>query len=262
MFAEYDCAGNKIALTDEMLEDGTVTAPADLKYDQLIGFEGKGVKEGDQVVLEVRIKNADGSMARNCLNGMRALGDFFHTQRHVRNRIKMVQNGLLLAHSSLAGEIPGVEVDLPRAYDTELEDGPDFVDVGNEHLVYHVKSADSIPRSADYVPDVANEEFVFGVNLKRAQANVVVFEKGVGLTGSCGTGSVAVFSSLIKRGYDQRVLAERFRADLIQPGKFPAGELHLATQDGRVTVFGSTVLKRIIQDGVSVGFSRHEFLTR
>lgn len=249
MFAEYDCVGNKIVLTDEMdLKSGECAEPKGISYDQLIGFQIDEVLD-DTVKAQVAIKNKDGSMAKNCLNGMRALAQRLHSTGSSGKRIAMLRDDVLLAIGKQVGGITCVEVPLPRAYHTEHAGSPWFVDVGNEHLVYMVGSESEIDRPAGYVPEEYNEEFVFPLPKSSPfhdyGVGVWVFERGVGRTGSCGSGAVAVDAAMITKGYDQNVLFQQY-AD----GKF----LHTAVVNGRVSLFGATDLKRLHQSGTTQTF--------
>lgn len=196
-------------------------------------------------------RNADGSVAEMCGNGMRLFARY------------LVEAGLAggreFVVGSRAGDKPvrvhadsSVTVHMGPATITgssvAIVDGRDFsgvaVDVGNPHLVSVVDDdvADldlrEEPRyDSDVFPDGVNLEFVnpVGENALRMR----VHERGVGETRSCGTGTVAaVAAALHLAGTDTgestvdipggrvRVALRRGEATLTGPAEFVArGEL-------------------------------------
>lgn len=214
MKANYDCAGNKIFLADEMMQP-------DQEYDQAIYFQTGGVGDG---AVDVRIFNRDGSEAGNCLNGMRALSDLLHTQAGIKGKIRFLLNGIVLAESWEDETSKGVTVDFPKYQPGEVGK-PDRVVLGNEHLVHwRVKESVSLPH--DYIPRI-NEEFI--LDRKEKDIFAIVYEKGVGETASCGSGAVAIGYSAFQR-YGQ---CESYI-------HYPGGELQVQIGDSKIYLSGRT----------------------
>jgi diaminopimelate epimerase len=154
-------------------------------------------------------RNADGSVAEMCGNGMRVFARY------------LVEAGLAQGPEFLIGSRAGdkavvvhpdgsVTVHMGPATITgssvAIVDGQDFsgvaVDVGNPHLVSFVDDdvagldLGSAPRyDGDFFPDGVNLEFVNP--LGEGALRMRVYERGVGETRSCGTGTVAAVAAAL-----------------------------------------------------------------
>lgn len=208
-----------------------------------------GVESAGEWFMDYR--NADGSVAEMCGNGMRVYARY------------LVESGLVRASEFVVGSRAGdkpvhvhpgmtVTVDMGQAAITgssvAIVAGRDFsgvaVDVGNPHLVSIVDEdvaeldLREEPRyDSDVFPEGVNLEFVnpIGENALRMR----VHERGVGETRSCGTGTVAaVAAALHLAGTDTgestvdvpggrvKVVLRRGEAALTGPAEFVArGEL-------------------------------------
>ncbi|MTD53561.1 diaminopimelate epimerase [Amycolatopsis pithecellobii] len=156
--------------------------------------------------------NADGSFAEMCGNGMRVFAryladrglstgpEFVVGSRAGDKRVLVHPDGTVTVHMGQAS-INGASV--------AIVDGQNFsgvaVDVGNPHLVsivdHDVAELDlhEQPRyDEDFFPEGVNLEFVNP--LGEGALRMRVYERGVGETRSCGTGTVAAVAAALHLG--------------------------------------------------------------
>jgi diaminopimelate epimerase len=171
-----------------------------------VGADGfiRITKQNNQWFMDYR--NADGSIAEMCGNGIRVMARYLQERGHQpsgiysidtragRKFLAVPDTGDISVNMGQVSQIPG-EV-------SALENGNTYrgfnIDVGNPHAVVFVddlsqvgdlKVAPSVTPEDAY-PEGVNVEFVqFAEN---NQLNMRVFERGVGETQSCGTGTCAV----------------------------------------------------------------------
>ena len=171
-----------------------------------IGADGfiRITKQKNQWFMDYR--NADGSIAEMCGNGIRVMARYLQERGHQpsgiysidtragRKFLAVPDTGDISVNMGQVSQVPG-EISV-------LENGNTYrgfnVDMGNPHAVVFVddlstvgdlKVAPSVTPEDAY-PDGVNIEFVqFAEN---NQINMRVFERGVGETQSCGTGTCAV----------------------------------------------------------------------
>jgi diaminopimelate epimerase len=180
-------------------------------------------------------RNADGSIAEMCGNGVRVYARF------------LVAEGLAPAGELQLATRGGVRsVDVPATGDITVGMGQalvgddldidgvaaTFVDMGNPHAVVHVDSVEALSRldparkdlNVEYVEDVAP-----------GHIRMRVHERGVGETRSCGTGACAAVVATALRHGSPRGTA--YAVDV------PGGRLSVTWQeDGTVLLTGPAVL--------------------
>jgi diaminopimelate epimerase len=180
-------------------------------------------------------RNADGSIAEMCGNGVRVYARY------------LVEAGLAKpGHLRLATRGGVREVDVDRTGDIAVGMGPavvgeppdidgvlaTFVDMGNPHAVVHVPSVDALGVLNPTRKDL-NVEYVEDVG--PAHIRMRVHERGVGETRSCGTGACAA------------VVATALRLSVPRGTPFlvdvPGGRLTVSwLEDGTVLLSGPAVL--------------------
>jgi diaminopimelate epimerase len=191
-------------------EDNLTFTAAQVKRicDRITGIGADGfiriTKQNNQWFMDYR--NADGSIAEMCGNGIRVMARYLQERGHQpsgiysidtragRKFLAVPDTGDISVNMGQVSQVPG-EISV-------LENGNTYrgfnVDMGNPHAVVFVddlstvgdlKVAPSVTPEDAY-PEGVNIEFVqFAVN---NQLNMRVFERGVGETQSCGTGTCAV----------------------------------------------------------------------
>ena len=170
-------------------------------------FSAADSDDTSRTIAEMRVFNADGSIAEMCGNGVRCVA------RYLAER----GAGDAFAIATLAGRI-GVRVRAREPFDVEVEVGPvgfpndgraETIALAGTSFAFHEASLGN-PHAVAFVDDVdlydlvalgeaaqAHARFPAGVNLHLAQTidrstlRVRHFERGVGPTRACGTGAVA-----------------------------------------------------------------------
>jgi diaminopimelate epimerase len=180
-------------------------------------------------------RNADGSIAEMCGNGVRVYARF------------LVSEGLSQAGSLQLATRGGVRsVDVPAAGDITVGMGQavvgepvdidgekaTYVDMGNPHAVVAVPSVDALG-ALDPARKDLNVEYVEDVGAGHIRMRV--HERGVGETRSCGTGACAAVVATVLRLGSAR--GEPYVVDV------PGGRLSVTWQeDGEVLLSGPAVL--------------------
>ena len=171
--------------------------------------------EGDGALWFMDYRNADGSIAEMCGNGIRVFVRYLLDQDLVSGPVVEIatRDGLKVATALPDGRIRvtmGRPVVGSRPVVVTTADGAEFkalpADVGNPHAVSFVDDLDLLQLHAPSRWDPP-EEFPHGVNLEFVRQlgprhiAMRVFERGVGETHSCGTGTVAAAAA--SRVHDQ-----------------------------------------------------------
>ena len=209
MKALYNCANNIIALCSPEDDEG------DWIYDQLIFFTLI-----DEKKVEVKIFNKDGSLAGNCLNGLRALVHYLDSELKINHPLDFFQNNKKLGFSTFKNHKFYIGVEIPEVVETK---NPMRIKLGNEHLVFwHLGLNFNKPQN--YIPQT-NEEYILNYNGNIATTRV--YESGVGETGSCGSGAVAVgYYLFLKYGNKEFVI------------RYPGGDLETIIENNQILLSG------------------------
>ena len=238
-FAKYHGLGNDFLVVDlrsappdeavRAQDPATVIALCDRQF----GVGGDGVlailpsTTGDDA--RMRVLNSDGSEAEMCGNGLRCVVKELHDRGGVAKEEMAIDTGAgrlvcqligpkitvsMGAPRLLRGEIPMVGPLGERCVEQPIEvPGQPIrtitcVSMGNPHAITFVGSREearhlaetvgpSIERHA-YFPQRTNAEFAFVKS--RTEIDLVVWERGAGLTLACGTGACATVVAAILTG--------------------------------------------------------------
>ena len=247
-FWKYHGLGNDFVLVEGPLMD---PARAQRVCDRRRGIGADGVvtilpPRTSGAAVEMHIYNPDGSVAEMCGNAVRCLARHLAETRGLDGRIR-IDTGAgtkeCTLHRGAGGAVTAVSVEMGPA---RLEGEQDFriggeslhavrVSMGNPHAVIF-DAAPSRERAAALGPSI-ERAVDGGVNVGFARAaagaiDLVVWERGAGLTDACGTGACAAAVAAVRRG-DAR------------PGtpvevRLPGGALQITVGDdlARVTMKG------------------------
>lgn len=223
-FVKVQGLGNDFVLIDEPHAHDFAPAFAPALCDRHFGVGADGVLlvlPGESGAARMRIVNADGSVAQMCGNGIRCFARFVVESRGLatndividtdagpkRCTLRRAEDGRVVAIRVAMGaprlrpeQIPLAEglLDVERTYDVF---GRRYVgravSMGNPHLVLLVDATGRALAEQVGPVLVAHPDFPEGTNVElavvhdRQTIEVVVYERGVGITLACGTGACA-----------------------------------------------------------------------
>ncbi|HEY6682063.1 MAG TPA: diaminopimelate epimerase [Propionibacteriaceae bacterium] len=244
---------------ESMLEIG----PADVRFicDRRAGVGADGLLravlakhvdgwDGDGALWFMDYRNADGSIAEMCGNGIRVFARFLLDQDLVSGPVVEVatRSGLKVATVLPDGRIRvtmGRVVVGSQSVVVTTADGADYkamtANVGNPHAVSFADNLDLLPLCAPPRWDPA-EEFPDGVNLEFVRElgprhiAMRVYERGVGETHSCGTGTVAAAAAARAHDQDLTPLPVTYRVDV------PGGTVEVELTENEAYLTGPAVL--------------------
>ena len=233
-FAKYHGLGN-----DFVLVEGPLMEPARARRvcDRHRGVGADGVvtilpPRTPGAAVEMHIYNPDGSVAEMCGNAVRCLARHLAERRGLEGRIR-IDTGAgtkeCTLHRGADGAVEAVSVEMGPA---RLEGEQDFqvgaeslhalrVSMGNPHAVLF-DPAPTRERAAALGPRI-EQAVAGGVNVGFARPgptgiDLVVWERGAGLTDACGTGACAATVAAVRRG--------DVRPDAPVEVRLPGGTLH------------------------------------
>ncbi len=130
--------------------------------------------------VKVKIYNQDGSTAKMCGNGVRAVAHFLKLQ----NSSILTDSGMVECHK-LEHDIVSAEITIKNI--KKINKKNYLINVGNQHKVHIVKNLSKIEKPKQL--NKYNYEFV---KILGNQYVSRVFERGVGETKACGSGAIAI----------------------------------------------------------------------
>lgn len=167
----------------------------------------------------VKIFNADGSNGNICLNGARCVADYLHktnkTPKKSPSKIFIVMGNKSIEHQILPSDegnnlLITQKIDIGTVQKTESYEKKflgHVVDVGNPHFIIlqektlswlrkHGKKIESYKK----FPNKTNVEFIWPkketVSPSMFEYNMIVYERGCGITQACSSGVAAVMTLL------------------------------------------------------------------
>jgi diaminopimelate epimerase len=190
-------------------------------------------------------RNADGSLAEMCGNGVRVVGKYLGDRGHVGGAFDLeTRAGVkhLELHADDHGAIDRVTVDmgapLLEGERTLDMDGDKVIatvlSMGNPHAVVFVDDVDEAPVTtlgpvlethAAFSPGRTNVEFAQVVD--RATVRQRTWERGVGETLACGTGACAVAVAAQVHGLAGRPLVIELRGGRLELDWSPGGTVRM-----------------------------------
>ena len=204
--------------------------------------------DGDLWFMDYR--NADGSIAETCGNGLRVFVRYLLQQDLAVGPMVPVatraglREATALPDGRIRVEMGPVSVE-DRHVCVQTADGKQYgaltADVGNPHAVTFTDDLDRLPLHAapswtplDAYPAGANVEFVRILGPHHIAMRV--FERGVGETRSCGTGTVAAAAAARLHARDEASLPVSYLVDV------PGGSVEVELTDTQAYLSGPAVL--------------------
>ncbi|MGC8480277.1 MAG: diaminopimelate epimerase [Acidimicrobiales bacterium] len=224
-----------------------------LLADRHYGIGADGVIEvvlSEGQIPKMILRNADGSLAEMSGNGLRCLGHFLSRQEYVSDATFEVMTGAgprlyrRLSSSPLSrtmvGETMMGEGSLQGSVTFASGEVGTLVDMGNPHLVLVEGKGHALPRDFDVESEGRrlSADFPRGINIEwiwpedDGSYSLVVYERGVGPTLACGTGTCASFLALsaVSALPDELVVHN------------PGGALSVRRDDGVLWLGGTSVM--------------------
>jgi diaminopimelate epimerase len=214
-FTKYHGLGNDFIVVDGPLMDA---ARARRICDRRRGIGGDGVltilpPRSPGAAATMHIYNSDGSVAAMCGNGIRCVARHVAEARGLDGDVVIDSDSgpkRCTIHRGARGEVEAISVEMGPARvegEQEFRVGAETlravrVSMGNPHAVLF--DAPTVERARAIGPEI--ERFVAGgVNVGFARPgpggiDLVVWERGAGLTDACGTGACAAAIASVRRG--------------------------------------------------------------
>jgi diaminopimelate epimerase len=219
-FHKYEGLGNDFIVVESRDPEHVSPARASRLCDRHFGIGGDGVLlvlPPDQPEADARmvVMNSDGSVPEMCGNGVRCVAVHVARSRGLRGGVVRIQTGAGIRACTVedavgeglvtvdmgitrVGEERQVEVDGEHATLT-------MADVGNPHaVVFGVFDRGDVERLGARIavhpafPGGTNVEFA---HLRSGEIDLIVWERGVGITLACGTGACAAAAVACAKGF-------------------------------------------------------------
>jgi len=171
-----------------------------------IGADGliRIIKRDDKWFMDYR--NADGSLAEMCGNGIRVMARYLVERNHMpegifaintRDGIKHLRVPMAGDISVNMGQVTDESEEITAATNSKVWNGYN-INVGNPHAVVFVESLEDVGALSEPPVVRPRESYPEGVNVEFVkitgdhEVSMRVYERGSGETRSCGTGTCAV----------------------------------------------------------------------
>jgi diaminopimelate epimerase len=275
---KYQGAGNDFVMTLDLedarpLDANQVRALCDRRYG--IGADGSiRVTRGRNGRPFMDYRNADGSLAEMCGNGIRCVALFLHEMGEQTGASFDVETRSGVRHVELAshdrvtvdmGEPNFTKAAIPMrgpAWETFLDQVLDLgggltvrataLSMGNPHLVlfveddperYHVAHIGPVLERDDRFPEGTNVEFA---RVGTDDITARVWERGSGETMACGSGACAIAVAANETGLADRRSTVRFPGGLLEVERREGGPVRLTGPAARV--FETTIDIEVLED--------------
>lgn len=234
-FSKYQSLGNDFILFDwfrkpAFLIDQTLNAPdfsatvaALCNRHTGVGADGVLILKEHRVhgCAQMLIFNADGTQAQLCMNGLRCVAHCLVTNHHFPETFNIETQAALVAcsvthdqenpaHLVITTKLDGamLQGNVSLSIDGRMISGF-IVDVGNPHFIifepttlgWLTQHGASIERHEQF-PNQTNVEFVWQhAEQEKSSYNVLVYERGCGITQACSSGAAAITWTLYEQGH-------------------------------------------------------------
>jgi diaminopimelate epimerase len=248
-FVKAHGTGNDFVVVEDLADRYRITPElVRAVCDRHFGIGGDGlirIAPGSAAPFFMDYRNADGSLAEMCGNGVRVVGKYLGDRGHVGSAFHLeTRAGVkhLELHADEHGVVDRVTVDMgPPALeedDRKLEvDGrvvtATCLSMGNPHAVVFVDDVDAAPVTTlgpllerhPAFPEGTNVEFVQAVDGGVVRQRT--WERGVGETLACGTGACAAAVAAQVRGLAGRPLVVELRGGRLELDWAPGGTVRM-----------------------------------
>jgi diaminopimelate epimerase len=246
-FAKYEGLGNDFVVVDAETDSLVSTARARAICDRRFGIGADGVllvlPPNDAAnAARMKVINADGSVPEMCGNGLRCVAVHVARSRGVERGELSFETDAGVKRCAIDGDVVTVDMGVVKVLEKrriEVED--DHVDVlcadaGNPHaILFGEFTREHIDALGPFIathPTFARGTNVEFASVKNGGIDLVVWERGVGVTLACGTGACATVAVAVAKG-------------MVRPAepiavRLPGGTLHVTIEpaSGRAIMRG------------------------
>jgi diaminopimelate epimerase len=212
-FDKYEGLGNDFVVIEAARDDAVSIAMARHLCDRRLGVGADGVL----LVLpgktagsagRMRVLNADGSIPEMCGNGLRCVALHVARARAMKEGMLVFDTDAGPKRCDVAGNIVTIDMGVVKHTGDVTLNGRDWAlgDAGNPHAITLSPATRSEIEEAG--PRIEkNPHFVNGTNVEFAtiksptEIDLLVWERGVGITQACGTGACATVAVAIAKGW-------------------------------------------------------------
>ena len=228
-FTKMQSIGNDFMLVDDRYNNIDYIKPNIVKqlscrntgigFDQLLILDNNNNNDN---VFSYSILNADGSKAKQCINGMRAIAQYIFNKYNIQDAIIKNLSGKYSAIKSDLDEIKlTISKDIVKIMPWTLpinlkgqKIAPSYIDIGNMHAVICSNKIEDInlSRLAGNIYEETAHECNVSVYELVTTGKVVsrTQEIGSGETASCGSGALAIATSYFESSkQDQVIIAQQ-----------------------------------------------------
>ncbi|RCL02457.1 MAG: diaminopimelate epimerase [Candidatus Tokpelaia sp. JSC161] len=252
--------GNKILIIDMRGRTSPMRSRAILnlahkeknEFDQMMAIY---VSKNKAIDYLIEIFNNDGSSAQACGNGTRCVVEWLY-QKEKKDHFCLKTKGGLIQAQRLQNGLVSVDMgkptwnweDIPLSYAVSDTNHVRFksipfgeaslVSIGNPHAIFFVENNPASYNIEDWGPEVEqNPLFPEGINVSialvtsRTSLNIRTWERGVGLTQSCGSAACASIVAACRRNLTERKVTVAF----------PGGDLYILwKKNNNIIMTGNT----------------------
>jgi len=236
VFEKYEGLGNDFVIIEATRTDDVSVARARQLCDRRLGIGGDGVllvlpSEKKGVDGQMVVINADGSVPEMCGNGLRCVALHVARRRNMSEGKLTFETGAGLLECKVQGNEITIDMGVVRWLEDTTIDGVSLslATAGNPHAILLEKTIDYDRVSTLGPRFEKHEKFPQGTNVEftvmrsRTEIDLVVWERGVGITQACGTGACATVAVAVKKGWSDRNTEVKVN--------LPGGPLHIMMND-------------------------------
>jgi len=220
-FFKYQSLGNDFilidAITDQKLWSSLKTNDINSICHRHFGIGADGVlvirQTSKNETAQGRIFNSDGSEAELCINGIRCMAHYLFTQHHFPNQFTLNMNQRSITCHVKKQDSSNIHIELNTGKAEFYQEKTinlsnqsmtgDFIQFSNPHFIIFkevnndilLSEGKHISKHPDF-PHQTNVAYVTKTNSKENSYDISFYERGAGVTLSCGSGVSAVMWAL------------------------------------------------------------------
>jgi len=170
-------------------------------------LDGVLVLTNDNDQFHVKVFNSDGSDGQVCLNGARCVAHHLYQEGYEGKELKIFMGKKVIENKGLTQYIELGSYAIPKTIETPAGIFVGHVvDVSNPHFIVFAKQTrEWLEKNGQHLskhpnfPKQTNIEFVWPHKSEKNKYNVLVYERGCGVTQACSSGAAAITTLLFEQ---------------------------------------------------------------